>query len=621
MAAKIPEETINQIRKESNIVDVVSQYVQLKKRGKNYFGYCPFHDEKTPSFSVTDEKQIFHCFSCGRGGNVFTFLMEIEGINFLESVKKAAELSSVDVHINLEGRSSDSPLQNKKEKLIDIHEKISAFYHQVLMNTVTGEKALEYLKKRGFTEALMEEYQIGFSPSDKTTSYQILKKEKFSDELLQETGIFNSYKEDSELLDRFSSRIIFPLRNEKGKVIAFSGRILPNEEESDNNFHEAKYLNSPETILFSKRDFLFNFDKARPEMRKSSEVILFEGYMDVIAAWNAGIKNGVASMGTALTNEQIRMLNKVVDSIVLAYDGDHAGLDATQKAIELLGKDSRFDISVFPLQDNMDPDEYIQEKGDQLFRKALKDQRETVFHFQSRYLRSKIDLSSENNRIRYLDEVLNKLVQVESLVERELYINELANEFSLDPATLKKQLQDNQRDYMKNQKEERKNSPSSVTKTLLTIPAKRKYSQSEISERQLLYRLFHHEEAWNYLEEISSDFHFQKEEYQTIYLLYASFHEETREVGHIDHFLDRIHDTDLANHISSIEMLQLQSEVTQQEVIDLVDIISSKGNWEVLLQQKKKEMKEATRNHNSEEAKRLLMDIVSLSQKIKITRK
>lgn len=621
MATKIPEETINQIRNESNIVDVVSQYVQLKKRGKNHFGFCPFHDEKTPSFSVTDEKQIFHCFSCGRGGNLFTFLMEIEGFSFLDSVQKAAELSGMDIDLQLDGRNAPNPMQNKKDKLVQIHEQTSAFYHQILMNTVTGEKALNYLKGRGFTEELLVEYQIGFSPSNKTTTYQILKKDHFPDELLTETGIFTDWKNGTELLDRFSSRIIFPLRNEKGKVVAFSGRLLPGQEDSEKDYHEAKYLNSPETILFSKRDFLFNLDKARPEMRKSSEVVLFEGYMDVIAAWNVGIKNGVASMGTALTDEQIRILNKLVDSVVTAYDGDRAGLEATQKAIDLLQVGNRFDITIFPLQAGMDPDEYIQEKGAEAFQKALKNHRETIFHFQSRYLKTKLDLNSENNRIRYLDEILKKLVNVESLVERELYINELADEFSLDPETLKKQLQDNQQDYMKSRQEERKKKPSVSSQTTLAVPAKKKLTQSEISQKQLLYRLFHYEEAWNYLQDIEPDFHFQDEKYQTIFLLYESFHDDLKEVGQIDRFLDRIHNTELVKDIIEIEMLNLQSDVSEQEIVDLVHIISSKASLEVLLQQKMKEMREANRNQQNEEAKRLLMDIVTLSQKIKVTKK
>lgn len=620
MAAKIPEETINQVRKSTNIVDVVSQYVQLKKRGKNYFGFCPFHDERTPSFSVTEEKQIFHCFSCGRGGNVFSFLMEIEGINFLESVKKTAELSGAQVPLELEESRPVHPFQDKKDQLIRIHEEAAAFYHQVLMNTVTGEKALSYLKERGFTDALLKEYQIGFSPLDKTTTYQILRAKNFSEEWLRETGIFSQREEQKELLDRFSGRIIFPLRDERGKTSAFSGRILPSEEPQEKDFHEAKYLNSPETILFSKRSFLFNLDKSRPEMRKNSEVILFEGYMDVIAAWDAGIKNGVASMGTSLTDEQIRILNKTVDSVVLAYDGDRAGMEATKKAIDLLKIGNRFDLSVFPLVSGMDPDEFIQEKGKDAFLQAIKGQRETVFQFHARYLKQQMDLSSEKNQLQYLEEMLKQLIQVESVVERELYINELAREFGLEPETLKKQLQDFQKDYMKKRQQEREQGPFQKKHTVFTVSATKKFTQAETSERQLLYRLFHFEEAWLYLRDTAPDFYFQDEQHQTIFLLYAAFYEEMGEAGHIDRFLDRVRNPELVKIISDIEMLDLQSNISSQEIDDLVNIITSKANLEAMLQQKKREMKEASRQNKSEEAKQLLSEIITLSQKIKVAK-
>lgn len=619
MATRIPEETINKIRTETNIVDVVSQYVQLKKRGKNYFGFCPFHDERTPSFSVTDEKQIFHCFSCGKGGNLFTFLMEVEGLSFIESVKKAAEISDLHVDIAIDDQPK-SAIQNKKEQLISIHEAATAYYHQILMNTVTGEKALQYLLRRGFTTELLEEYQIGFSPPNKTTTHQILKRDHYSDELLRESGIFSDRTDTNELLDRFGSRIIFPLKNEKGKVVAFSGRTLPNDEEtSDFDFHEAKYLNSPETIIFSKRNFLFNLDKARSQMRKTSEVVLFEGYMDVISAWQSGVTNGVASMGTSLTEEQIRVLNKIVDSVTIAYDGDRAGMEATNKAIELLSIGNRFELSIFPLPFGMDPDDYIQEKGMQAFREGIVSQRETVFQFHSRFLKRQMDLDSESNRLQYLEEMLKRLVTVDSIIEREMYLNELAEEFHLDAGVLKKQLQEYQSNYLKAQKKETPN--QSAPSVIIDAPVKKKYTQVETSERQLLYRLFHYEEAWHYLGEISPQFNFINEEHQTIFLLYSAFHDEIGDIGQIDRFLDRIKESHLIKTIINIEMLDLQSEVSHQEIADIVHIISSKAGLEEQLRQKKRDMKEASRHNDKDKARHLLEEIILLSRELRLVKK
>ncbi|WP_373717624.1 DNA primase [Jeotgalibaca porci] len=620
MATRIPEETINKIRLETNIVDVVSQYVQLKKRGKNYFGFCPFHDERTPSFSVTDEKQIFHCFSCGRGGNLFTFLMEVEGINFVESVKKAAEMNDIHLDIDLDTNKPQSELQDKKNKLIAIHNATAAFYHQVLMNTVTGEPALAYLKERGFTTELLQEFQIGFSPPDKTATQKILENQNFAASLLKETGIFSDRSDSSELLDRFAGRIMFPLRNEKGATVAFSGRILPTDNAEKSDYHEAKYLNSPETILFSKRNFLFNLDKARVNMRKTSEVVLFEGYMDVISAWNADQKNGVASMGTALTDEQMRILNKTVDSVVLCYDGDRAGMEATRKAIDLLSTNQRFDISIFPMQPGMDPDDYIQEKGPQAFREGIQNHKESIFQFQSRFLKTQIDLDSEKNRVEYLERMLKELVQVDSIIERELYLTELAEDFDIDLAVLKKQLQEYQQVHMQSKRQEPQYQNPSESVATITLPTRQELTKMDTIERQILNRLFHHEEAWHYLNEVAPDFHFLNEQHQTIYFLYSAFRDEIQSVGHVDHFLDRLRDQKLTEIVSEINMNELEAEVSRQEISDII-ISLRYESLQKELSLKNQEMKSASRNNDKERAKTLLADIINLNRQLRTARK
>ncbi len=619
LATRIPEETINKIRTETNIVDVISQYVQLKKRGKNYFGFCPFHDERTPSFSVTDEKQIFHCFSCGRGGNIFTFLMEIESISFVESVKKAADLSGVSVQIDTHIDQPRSELQTKKDQLLAVHESATAFYHQVLMNTVTGEEALKYLKERGFTTELLEEFQIGFSPSDKTATQQIMKQQNYSEQLMRESGIFSDRTDSDELLDRFASRIIFPLRNEKGQTIAFSGRTLPKKAQESSDFHEAKYLNSPETVLFSKRNYLFNLDKARVQMRKTSEVVLFEGYMDVISAWNAGVKNGVASMGTALTEEQIRILNKMVDSVVITFDGDRAGLEATKKAVDLLNDSRHFEVSVFPMLGGMDPDDYIQQKGAPAFLEGLSNQRESSFQFQSRYLKANLDLDSETNRLVYLEKVLRMLVEVDSIIERELYLNELSEEFELDPAVLKNQLLIYQQEFMRTNK--RNTKPSSDKPTfVIDMPIQQQMTKSDLTERQLLNRLFHHEEAWHYLNKLSPDFNFTNEQHQTIYLLYSAFHDEMQSVGFVPQFLDRLKDSSMGAIVTEITMNEIQSEVTEQEIADILSYLENTSLMDQL-KQKNQAMKQATRNLDMDKAKSLLQEIIFLNRELKKTKK
>ena len=250
MAQLIPQETIEMVRQQTNIVDVVGQYVQLKKSGKNYLGLCPFHNEKSPSFSVAEDKQIFHCFGCGKGGNVFSFIQEIEGLSFPESVEKVADLANISVSLNLTNRPQVmSPKVLEESQLIQIHEKTSELYHHILMNTQVGEKALEYLKERGLTEEVIKTFQIGFAPRDRRLLHKVLEKDNYSDEVLKKTGLLFQL-EDGNWIDRFYQRIMFPITNFQGKVIGFSGRIL--EDVDFDATDQPKYLNSPETDLWFK---------------------------------------------------------------------------------------------------------------------------------------------------------------------------------------------------------------------------------------------------------------------------------------------------------------------------------------------------------------------------------
>lgn len=259
----IPDETLERVRSQVNIVDVVSQFVQLKKQGKNLFGYCPFHDERTPSFSVREEKQLFHCFSCGRGGNVFTFLMELEGLSFPEAVLKVAELAAVEIDpaIQAQQQQQKPAADTKQGKLLNLYEWTSEFYHHILLNTTTGEEALNYLLERGLTRETIKQFRLGYSPPQRVALKQYLSgKADYENALLKESGLFSD-RSDDELLDRFSNRIIFPIRNRQGQIIAFSGRKFLEGEGEQANI--PKYLNSPETALFNKSTILFNYDSAR----------------------------------------------------------------------------------------------------------------------------------------------------------------------------------------------------------------------------------------------------------------------------------------------------------------------------------------------------------------------
>jgi DNA primase len=335
--ARIPQHVIDDVRSRTNIVEVIGQYVQLKKSGsKNYTGLCPFHNEKTPSFSVAEDKQFYYCFGCGRGGNVFSFVQELEGISFSEAVVKVAEIEDIPVAENYRQAPQTNPESSKTQQLIKLHEKASEVYHHMLVHTTAGQEALDYLLQRGLTEELIEEFQIGFAPNQREFLERIFQNESLDPQYFAESGLF--VERDAGLADRFYQRIMFPIRNFQGKIIGFSGRWLQTDAFPGED--QPKYLNSPETSLFNKREVLFNFDKARSTIRKEGSVFLFEGFMDVLAAWQSGIQNGIASMGTSLTNQQIAAIERVSKELILCYDGDKAGIEATNRGIELLQEHS-----------------------------------------------------------------------------------------------------------------------------------------------------------------------------------------------------------------------------------------------------------------------------------------
>lgn len=614
----IPEETVNKVRQETNIVDVVSQYVQLKKKGKNLFGFCPFHEERTPSFSVTEEKQIFHCFSCGRGGNVFTFLMEVDGLTFPEAVIKTAELSQFELDESLvqdhnhKNQSNDSA----KEKLIRVHEESAELFHHILLNTTIGEEALEYLTQRGLTREVIDTFNIGFAPRERTMLHQYLVGKNYEQELLKKTGLFVE-KDSGELLDRFYNRIIFPIRNQQGKTVAFSGRIF--QQDADDS--APKYLNSPETQLFNKRTVLFNFDLARPSIRREKEVILFEGFMDVIGAWKAGITNGIASMGTSLTNEQIHLIDRTTDHVIIAYDGDSAGIEATKRASDLLATETNFDIDIIRFAEGMDPDEYIKKNGAAAFKELIAHGRETLFGFKMSYYRKSLNLSNESERLGYIEKILSELLSVTSAVERELYFKQLATEFDLSIDSLKEQFQQkfhesrNKRTKEK-QQQSQQNHPAETNYSQVQTQ-KRKPTNIEHAERLLLNRLFHFEEAWIILKNAADGFHFVHDEYQMVFILYESFREHTANEGTIEAFIDFVKEPELKNLIVEIELLSISNEVSTREIEDYLDVISRKSGLQLQLKEKQDALKEASRRGDKEQLRVLMIEVVNLSRLLK----
>jgi DNA primase len=639
VAQRIPQEVIEEIRQRTNIVDVVGQYVQLKKSGKNYMGLCPFHEERSPSFSVAEDKQIFHCFGCGKGGTVFNFLQEIEGINFPDSVRRVAELEQIPVSYDWSNSiEADSVGNTKNRQLIELHKKAADLYHHVLMNTQIGEPALNYLLERGLTKEIIETFNIGFAPQKRDFLSQVFKNEEVSEESLKESGLFIQ-RDNGEFLDRFYQRVMFPIKDDRGNVIAFSGRLFKTEDFSGKDM--PKYLNSPETLLFNKRDTLFNFDQARKEIRKENTVFLFEGFMDVIAAWQAGIQSGVASMGTSLTNEQIRKLEKVAKELVICYDGDSAGIEATNRAVSLLNEHSRFQLSIVSIPERLDPDEYLRKYGSDSFRELALHGRQTVFSFKMQYLRASRNMNNEKEQLDYINDLLQELILVQSPLERDRYLNQLAQEFQLSFHSLEEQLKQLERQKRSAKRREREQSnqlpapvyeydleehylpePPMMSETEVipsqtTVQNKLPLTQVEKAERTLLYRLMNEQGIRNQIQQYP-DFNFAHDQYQELYLLldsYMSIHDEFL----LADFLDYLKENAAKNLAIEISYLTISEESSEREIADILQVIKN-SSIEEQIQQKQRQKKEAERLGNKQLVDELSIEVVSLAQKLQKSR-
>lgn len=625
MAQRIPQEVIEEVRHRTNIVDIIGQYVQLKKSGKNYMGLCPFHEERSPSFSVAEDKQIFHCFGCGKGGTVFNFLQEIEGISFPESVKRVADLEhlSVDFDWSEPREVADTPENQQRRSLLQLHSKAAELYHHILVNTKIGEPALNYLLERGLTQELIETFQIGFAPQKRDFLSQVFKNEQLDETLFEPSGLFVQ-RDNGTFLDRFYQRIMFPINDPQGNVIAFSGRLLKTADFPGDEM--PKYLNSPETTLFNKRETLFNFDRARKEIRKENTVLLFEGFMDVIAAWQSGVKSGVASMGTSLTNEQIRRLERVAKEVVICYDGDNAGVQATNRAIQLLQENSHFELSIVSIPEKLDPDEYVRKYGAEAFQNLANHGRETVFSFKMNYHRLTRNMNNEKEQLDYVNELLRELTNVQSPLERDRYLNQIAQEFQLSVHSLEEQFNQLKQEQRSVQRQERQQfyqdemMPPPMEEPVFEenhVQNKLPLTQVQKAERSLLFRLMNEQGVRQTVQQLP-DFSFAHDEYQELYFLlesYATLHQSFD----IADFINFLQDNQTKQLAIEIAYQNLSEESSEREVADLLHVIALSSIAEAI-EQKKIQQQEAKRVGNQQLEAELTMEIIQLARQLKAQR-
>lgn len=417
------EDVIEEVRSRNDIVGVISEYVKLQRKGSSYFGLCPFHNEKSPSFSVSPDKQMYYCFGCGAGGNVFTFIQEYENYSFPEAMKFLAERAGITLP-EKEYSQEERRAQDLRTRILNVN-KMAAKYYYYQLRTENGRQAMEYLKNRCLSDETIRSFGLGYSNKYSNDLYLYLKKQGVSDELLRESGLMN-VDERKGMYDKFWNRVIFPIMDVNNRVIGFGGRVMGDGK--------PKYLNSPETAVFDKSRNLYGLNVARTARKKS--MLVCEGYMDVISMHQAGFKNSVASLGTALTTQHASLLKRYTDEVILTYDSDGAGIKAALRAIPML-KAAGISTRVLHMNPYKDPDEFIKTLGPEAFQERM-DQAENSFLFEISILERDFDMHDPEGKTGFYQAAARKLMEFDQELERENYIQAVAERYHISFDSLRK---------------------------------------------------------------------------------------------------------------------------------------------------------------------------------------
>ena len=418
-----PDEVVDQVRTANDIVDVIGQSVQLKKSGRDYIGLCPFHNEKTPSFSVSRIKQMFYCFGCHKGGNVITFVEEYDHLSFTEAVEALAGRAGIRLP-EQEYSPQERRSRDEKEALLNVN-RIAGAYYYYMLRTPEGKSGMDYLKGRRLTDETMKNFGLGYAGKHSDALYRYLKQKGISDDLLRQSGLMNVDERRGTMYDKFWNRVIFPIMDVNNRVIGFGGRLMGDGR--------PKYLNSPETKIFDKSRNLYALNAARRS--RSGQLILSEGYMDVISMHQAGFTNAVASLGTALTQQHCALMKRYTDSVILSYDSDNAGVSAAMRAIPML-RSAGITPRILNLEPYKDPDEFIKALGKEAFQERL-DKAENAFLFEVRITQRDYNLQDPDSRTQFFREVAGRIAAFELEMERQNYIDAVAREYMIDPRQLK----------------------------------------------------------------------------------------------------------------------------------------------------------------------------------------
>ena len=524
------EELIEEIRSSNDIVDVISQYVILKRSGRNFFGLCPFHKEKSPSFSVSPDKQIFHCFGCGVGGNVIHFVSKIENLDFRETLELLANRANITLP-TLDNSYQDNKKAILKSKVYEINEIAAKFYHENLYKP-TSKPAQEYIKKRRLDNRTLKSFLIGYS-GNFDELYNLLKQKGFTEEQILASSLVNK-TDNGKFIDRFRKRLMIPIQDTSGKFIAFGGRVLDDSK--------PKYINSPENIVYSKGRNLFGLNVAKKGDTK--KLIIVEGYMDAISLYQRGITNVVASLGTALTEQQGRLLRKNSEQVIIGYDADGAGQAATLRGLEIL-QNMGCDIRVLQIYGAKDPDEFVIKYGPERFQKCV-DSAISLVEFKVKILKQNLNIENVNDKIKFLNEIAKILSKVDNSMEKEIYVDKISKEYGISKEAIYGEV--NKLVYKKDN--DKKVLESTPIKNLLRKESTEKIDESIIKrEKMVIYILVNYpQESYEKIkdtilvENIKAEIN--KKIISKIYELYAQ--------GKTSNILDSFDDEETINYLSGI---------------------------------------------------------------------
>ena len=589
------EDILNEVKESNDIVEVISQYVHLKRSGRNYFGICPFHNEKSPSFSVSPDKQIFHCFGCGVGGNVISFISKIEGIGFKEAIETLAERANISLPVNTS--QEDSKLEELKSKVFKVNSFTADYYHKRLYDS-KSKIGQEYVKKRKLTNDTLEAYNLGFS-GNFDELYQVLRKEGFNDEEILESGLVNK-NDNGKYIDRYRNRFMIPILDVRNRVIAFGGRVIDDSK--------PKYINSPENIVYSKGKHLFGLNVAKKGDTK--KLLIVEGYMDAISLHQRGITNVVASLGTALTTNQGWLLRKNAEEVILGFDSDGAGQTAIIRAMKVM-QNMGCDMRVLQMTGAKDPDEYIIKYGSARFKKLM-DEAISLIEFKVKVLKQSLNLDTAGDKVKFLNEIAKLISKIDNSIEREIYIDKIAKNYNISKEAIFGQV--NKIQYLGKNKTNILEKNKKITHK--KDEEKDKSIKEEVIKREniIISILINNPENYQYIKQKISIEDFQYD--INIKIIKELYQELEKENYNVNSVLDKLQDDNIQSHLTAI--MAEDSGITDNK--KAIDDILKKYEREKLEKKRDELIKQSSLEQDKEKKKKLgeeLNDVIIKLAKIK----